>query len=140
MDLHGGRYNPDNVLLRANDFVIRDFAEGSFLTFEYNTPEKATIHVGPQGDTTYAQQKNRSANLTIMIHINSSSSLELDRLYHADANFVLTLVSKQGLNQIGIAPDCRVVQHSSGTLEAEGQQNHEYVIVVPYWEPRISTA
>lgn len=76
-------YDPSSVILTVGGSDIEGFAQGSFITVQYNADAFAIV-VGSRGDVARSKSSNRSARITVRLMQTSPSNDLLSTLHNLD--------------------------------------------------------
>lgn len=98
-------YNPKNVTVNVDGFVITGFADTSFVT-AMKLENDFTEYVGAKGEVSLAENANKTGEITIILQSTSPSNAILNSLAKKTRTFPVNIISPNGDNVGG--NNCRI--------------------------------
>lgn len=130
-------YDPENVNVFVNNTALTGFAEDSFVQAEM-LEDRFTEHVGAKGEVSYAENANKTGEITVTLASTSPSVAFLDDLAQSKGDNAIVPVSIVDLNENKkvVAGD-RARVRKPATYEAGKEvSEREFVIFVENMEFR----
>ena len=105
-------YDPENVNVVVDGFIVTGFADGTFVNVEQEE-ENYVSYVGAKGEVARSKNANKTGHITLTLKHTSPSNAVLNRLANSKGTFAASVIDQNDSSFTAGGPECWIEKPAS---------------------------